>query len=95
MLLRPRARRPSVLTRRSFPAPRDHEAPKSCACARGKRRDKGFPDRTFVEFRLEVDGGLSVRDGHGIVDAAERAIAALFAEETEVIGHLEPATHGR
>jgi ferrous-iron efflux pump FieF len=54
-----------------------------------RTRDAG--DRAFVEFRLEVDGRLSVQDGHGIVDAAERAIAALFQKETEVIGHLEPA----
>ena len=53
-----------------------------------RTRDAG--DRAFVEFRLEVDGHLSVRDGHEIVDAAERAIAALFPKETEVIGHLEP-----
>lgn len=76
---------------------RIREAALACSGARQicdlRTRDAG--DRTFVEFRLEVDGGLSVRDGHGIVDAAERAIAALFAKETEVIGHLEPATHGR
>jgi ferrous-iron efflux pump FieF len=54
-----------------------------------RTRDGG--DRAFVEFRLEVDGRLSVREGHEIIDAAERAIAALFPKETEVIGHLEPA----
>jgi ferrous-iron efflux pump FieF len=54
-----------------------------------RTRDAG--DRAFVEFRLDVDGRLSVQDGHEIVDAAERAIAALFPKETEVIGHLEPA----
>jgi ferrous-iron efflux pump FieF len=54
-----------------------------------RTRDAG--DRAFVEFRLEVDARLSAKDGHDIVDAAERAIAALFPKETEVIGHLEPA----
>jgi ferrous-iron efflux pump FieF len=54
-----------------------------------RTRDAG--DRAFVEFRLEVEGHLSVRDGHDIVDAAERAISGLFSKETEVIGHLEPA----
>jgi ferrous-iron efflux pump FieF len=71
----------------------------ACSGARRIRdlRTRDAGDRAFVEFRLEVDGLLSVRDGHDIVDAAERAIAALFPKETEVIGHLEPAqesTHG-
>jgi cation diffusion facilitator family transporter len=81
----------------------DHELPEdqrerikaaaaSCSGARGlsnlRTRDAG--DRAFVEFHLEVDGQLSVQQGHEIVDAAERAIAALFPKETEVIGHVEP-----
>jgi ferrous-iron efflux pump FieF len=53
-----------------------------------RTRDAG--DRVFVEFHLEVDGQISVQEGHDIVDAAERAVAALFPKETEVIGHLEP-----
>jgi ferrous-iron efflux pump FieF len=53
-----------------------------------RTRDAG--DRLFVEFHLEVAADASVRDGHDIVDAAERAVAAMFAKETEVIGHLEP-----
>jgi ferrous-iron efflux pump FieF len=81
----------------------DHELPEeqrerikaaafACSGARGlsnlRTRDAG--DRAFVEFHLEVDDQLSVRDGHEIIDAAERAIAALFPREIEVIGHLEP-----
>jgi ferrous-iron efflux pump FieF len=54
-----------------------------------RTRDAG--DRVFVEFHLEVDGDVSINEGHNIVDAAECAIAALFPKETEVIGHLEPA----
>lgn len=69
------------------------EAAVACCGARGihdlRTRDAG--DRVFVEFRLEVDGHLSVQEGHAIVDAAERAIIELFLKETEVIGHLEPA----
>jgi ferrous-iron efflux pump FieF len=65
----------------------------ACSGARGlhdlRTRDAG--DRAFVEFRLEVDGQLSVREGHEIVDAAERAVATLFLRETQVIGHVEPA----
>jgi ferrous-iron efflux pump FieF len=53
-----------------------------------RTRDAG--DRVFVEFHLEVDGHVSVDEGHRMVDAAERAVAGLFAKETEVIGHLEP-----
>jgi ferrous-iron efflux pump FieF len=81
----------------------DHELPEeqrehiratavACPGARGlsnlRTRDAG--DRAFVEFHLQVDGQLSVQEGHEIIDAAERAIAALFPRETEVIGHLEP-----
>jgi ferrous-iron efflux pump FieF len=84
----------------------DHELPEeqrerikaaavACSGARGllnlRTRDAG--DRAFVEFQLEVDGRLSVWEGHEIVDAAEHAIAALFYKQTEVIGHLEPAKH--
>lgn len=54
-----------------------------------RTRDAG--DRVFVEFHLEVDGHVSVHEGHDMVDAAERAVAGLFTKETEVIGHLEPA----
>jgi ferrous-iron efflux pump FieF len=65
----------------------------SCCGVRGihdlRTRDAG--DRVFVEFHLEVDGRLSVDEGHSIVDAAEHAIAGLFPKETEVIGHVEPA----
>jgi ferrous-iron efflux pump FieF len=53
-----------------------------------RTRDAG--DRVFVEFHLEVDGHVSVHEGHDMVDAAERAVAGLFTKETEVIGHLEP-----
>jgi ferrous-iron efflux pump FieF len=65
----------------------------ACSGIRGvhdlRTRDAG--DRVFVEFHLEVDGHVSVHEGHDMVDAAEHAVAALFTKETEVIGHLEPA----
>jgi len=54
-----------------------------------RTRDAG--DRVFVEFHLEVDGRVSVDEGHDTVDAAEHAIAGLFRKQCEVIGHLEPA----
>jgi cation diffusion facilitator family transporter len=65
----------------------------ACVGIRGvhdlRTRDAG--DRVFVEFHLEVDGHVSVHEGHSMVDAAERAVARLFTKETEVIGHLEPS----
>lgn len=65
----------------------------SCAGARAIHdlRTRHAGDRVFVEFHLEVAGDLTVNQGHAIVDAAERAAAALFPEGGEVIGHVEPA----
>jgi ferrous-iron efflux pump FieF len=54
-----------------------------------RTRDAG--DRVFVDFHLEVEGHLSVDEGHDIVDATERGIAGLFPKQSEVTGHLEPA----
>lgn len=69
------------------------QAAVACGGARAihdlRTRDAG--DRVFVEFHLEVDGRVSVEEGHDIVDAAERAIAGLFPKPSEVTGHLEPA----
>jgi ferrous-iron efflux pump FieF len=53
-----------------------------------RSRDGG--DRVFVEFHVEVDGALSVEQGHDIGDAAEEAVRKLFAR-ADVIAHLEPA----
>ena len=54
-------------------------------------RTRNAGDRVFVEFHLEVDGATSVHSGHDIVDVVEHAVAALFPDGSEVIGHLEPA----
>lgn len=48
-------------------------------------------DRVFVEFHLEVDGAISVAEGHDIGDAAEHTVARLFSEPADVVAHLEPA----
>lgn len=53
-------------------------------------RTRHAGDRTFVEFHLEVDGGLTVARGHEIGDAAEAAVARLLPGAVEVTGHLEP-----
>jgi ferrous-iron efflux pump FieF len=53
-----------------------------------RTRDGG--DRVFVEFHVEVDGHLSVDEGHGIGDCAEAAVRKIFAV-ADVVAHLEPA----
>ena len=52
-------------------------------------RTRNGGDRVFVEFHVEVDGAMSVEEGHAIGDAAEDAVANLFAQ-ADVTAHLEP-----
>jgi divalent metal cation (Fe/Co/Zn/Cd) transporter len=47
--------------------------------------------RTFVEFHLEVEGHLSIEEGHAICDMGEAAIKQLFQATVEITAHLEPA----
>jgi ferrous-iron efflux pump FieF len=47
-------------------------------------------DRTFVEYHLEVDGDLSVDNGHAIGDATEAVIEHLLPGTVEVTAHIEP-----
>lgn len=49
-------------------------------------------DRTFVEYHLEVDPGLTVDAGHAISDATETAIQNLLPGTIEATAHIEP--HG-
>ncbi len=53
-------------------------------------RTRHAGDRTFVEFHLEVDGNLTVTEGHAIGDAAETAVERLLQGTVEVTAHLEP-----
>jgi cation diffusion facilitator family transporter len=53
-------------------------------------RTRNAGDRTFVEFHLEVDGHLSVAQGHAIGDAAETAVRNLLPGTVDVTAHLEP-----
>lgn len=46
-------------------------------------------DRVFVDFHVEVDGALSVTEGHAICDVVEDAVATLFPA-ADVTAHLEP-----
>ncbi|MEA3086897.1 MAG: ferrous-iron efflux pump FieF [Paraburkholderia sp.] len=52
-----------------------------------RTRDAG--DRVFVEFHVEVDGALTVEEGHAIGDNAEKAVQRLFPS-TDATAHLEP-----
>lgn len=47
-------------------------------------------DRLFIEFHLELDGELTVAQGHEIADGLERAVRAAYPM-AEVIVHQEPA----
>lgn len=47
-------------------------------------------DRTFIEYHLEVDGHLTVDEGHAIGDVTEAAVASLLPGKVEVMAHLEP-----
>ena len=67
-------------------------AVRSCVGVQGvhdiRTRDGG--DRIFVEFHVEVDGSLTVEEGHTIGDNAEKAVRRLF-QSADVMAHLEPA----
>ncbi len=47
-------------------------------------------DRTFVEYHLEVDPGLTVDVGHAIGDATEIAVQRLLPGVVEATAHVEP-----
>jgi cation diffusion facilitator family transporter len=53
-------------------------------------RTRHAGDRIFVEFHLEVDGRLTVVQGHRICDLAEAAVVALLPGTVEATAHLEP-----
>ncbi|MGO9430836.1 cation diffusion facilitator family transporter [Rhodoblastus sp.] len=54
-------------------------------------RTRHAGDRTFVELHLEVEGHLSIEEGHAICDMGEAAIKQLFPATIEITAHLEPA----
>ena len=53
-------------------------------------RTRNGGDRVFVEFHVEVDGAMSVEQGHDIGDHAEDAVRSIFLA-ADVVAHLEPA----
>jgi ferrous-iron efflux pump FieF len=53
-------------------------------------RTRNGGDRVFVEFHVEVDGALTVAEGHAIADRAENTVQRLF-QTADVTAHQEPA----
>jgi cation diffusion facilitator family transporter len=53
-------------------------------------RTRNGGDRVFVEFHVEVEGAMSVEQGHSIGDHAEDAVRSIF-QAADVVAHLEPA----
>jgi ferrous-iron efflux pump FieF len=53
-------------------------------------RTRHAGDRVFVEFHLEVDEQLTVKQGHAIGDLVETAVINLLPGVVEVTAHLEP-----
>jgi cation diffusion facilitator family transporter len=70
------------------------EAVRACAGVRDIHdlRTRFSGDRTFVEYHLEVDPGLTVDAGHAIGDATESAVQNLLPGTVEATAHIEP--HG-
>src|SRR5208283_5393889 len=70
------------------------EAVRACAGVRDIHdlRTRFSGDRTFVEYHLEVDPGLTVEVGHAIGDATELAVQGLLPGTVEATAHVEP--HG-
>jgi cation diffusion facilitator family transporter len=70
------------------------EAVRACVGVRDIHdlRTRFSGDRTFVEYHLEVDPGLTVDVGHAIGDATETAVRKLLPGTVEATAHIEP--HG-
>ena len=70
------------------------ETVRACAGVRDIHdlRTRFSGDRTFVEYHLEVDPGLTVDIGHAIGDATELAVQNLLPGTVEATAHVEP--HG-
>jgi len=72
---------------------RIRDAVLACPAVRGVHdlRTRHAGDRIFVEFHLEVDGHLTIDEGHSVGDDAEASVRRLFSSIVEVTAHLEPA----
>lgn len=54
-------------------------------------RSRGTMDAVRVDLTVHVDPAKSVAEGHAVADLVEVAIAASFANVTDVVVHVEPA----
>jgi ferrous-iron efflux pump FieF len=92
-----------TIGRRSIDTLMDHELPtvdraRIEAIVRAHPEVVGFHDlRTreaggvrFIEFHIELDGEMTVREAHHVTDALEHELRAAFPE-AEIIIHQEPA----
>ena len=53
-------------------------------------RSRSTGNEQFIEFHMEIDGGLSVAEAHDITDAVEQALRAEYPR-AEILIHQEPA----
>jgi cation diffusion facilitator family transporter len=53
-------------------------------------RSRGTLTDVAVDLHVQVDPGITVGQGHEIVERVERAICSAFDQVTDVIAHLEP-----
>jgi cation diffusion facilitator family transporter len=54
-------------------------------------RTRNASDKMFIDFHLEVGGGLTVRAGHDICERAADAVRSLYDGKADVLVHAEPA----
>jgi len=53
-------------------------------------RTRGSEGGVYVDLHVQVDPGITVAQGHAIVEQVEKAIGDGFGEVVDVIAHLEP-----
>ena len=53
-------------------------------------RTRRMAHRVFVDVHVQVDGDISVRDGHEIGEAARKRVLASHPEVLDVLIHLDP-----
>ena len=53
-------------------------------------RSRGTGSEVYVDLHVQVDPGISVREGHEIAERVERAVHDAFDDVVDVIAHLEP-----
>ena len=63
-------------------------------CSIHKTRTRRSGDATLVDMHVQVDGDLSVREGHDICETVKHTIIRQCREVVEVLIHLEPAYSG-